>query len=135
VFKFILCKLVVTNIHIKTAYLFDHYLVLTIHKINTVKNIYTRQNLVLGSALPLILISLYPTIFPTSPAPVSCTSMTSATSDPCSKTASIVHFKIDYCNSFFPILTPPKFSICSLSKTQLHGLSPEPQASSYHSSP
>src|SRR6218665_1836217 len=55
-----------------------------------------------------ILISLPPTTSPTSPAPASCTSVTSAAYDPCLtfKTAStiatsIVNSKLDYCNSLF----------------------------------
>src|SRR6218665_2916296 len=41
---------------------------------------------------------------------------------------SIVHSKLDYrptTTSSFSISTPPKYSVCSLSKTHLHGLLPE----------
>src|SRR6218665_1584366 len=39
---------------------------------------------------------------------------------------SIVHSKLDYCNSlYFSTSTPPKYSICSLSKIHSHGLLPE----------
>src|SRR6218665_1627084 len=79
--------------------------------------------------LLLILISLSPTTSPTSPAPASCTSVTSAVSDPCltlklpppSPPPSSILNKITATPSF-SISTPPKYSVCCLSKTDLHGL-------------
>src|SRR6218665_3159008 len=79
--------------------------------------------------LLLILISLFPTTSPTSPAPASCTSVTSAAFDPCltlklpppSPPPSSILNKITATPSF-SISTGPKFSVCSSSKTHLHGL-------------
>src|SRR6218665_2403711 len=58
--------------------------------------------------LLFILISHSPTPSPTSPAPASCTYAISAASDPCltlklhpTIATSIVHSKLDYCNSLF----------------------------------